>query len=78
MKCARYRPIYITNGWTWAISVKFCPGKRAADTTYNILEVVADPEYFAVYIRPWLMRLVKFVSRAFIHQSGIERMCAKG
>jgi hypothetical protein len=54
------------------------PGKTRADTKYNILEVVADPEYFAVYIRPWLMRLVKFVSGNLFTGPGLKECVLKG
>jgi hypothetical protein len=54
------------------------PGKTRSDTTYNILEVVADPEYFAVYIQPWLIRLVKFVSGNLFASPGLKECVLKG
>ena len=58
--------------------VEILPGKSRSDTTYNILEVAADPEYFAVYIRPWLMRLVKFVTGHLFTSPGLKENILKG
>jgi hypothetical protein len=61
-----------------AYLVELLPGKTKADTTYNILEVVADVDYFAVYIRPWLLRLVDFVSRNLFTSHGLKECILKG
>ena len=58
--------------------VEILPGKTKADTTYNILKVAADPEYFAVYIQPWLMRLVKFVTGHLFTSPGLKENILKG
>lgn len=54
------------------------PGKTHADTTYNILEIAIDSEYFAVYVQPWLIRLVKFISGHLFTSPGMKECVLKG